>query len=495
MPPMGPNAQSVPLPGSSIATRPFPRRSTIEWLPGILSGGVRIIDCVVLFVTAAAIHALYLGHAPWPEPRDFYLVAVVAAIMQFNVFHFWGIYPMRRLANLQFQFSSVPLASFVVFLSVVATLYLTKTSDWYSRGWMVLWSLATVAALLTVRLVLCPLAKRLVNRGVLAPRVAVVGCGRTAKRLIDYLAVSPQGNVNVVGVFDDLPFHRDYESGIAPDGTVDELCRRARHEGLDAIIIVLPHVSEGRLSGILAKLRSLPVDIRLCPDTLDYCMPQSSYEFLGVIPLLRLYDKPVSRWGRLGKEIEDKVLAALALILLAPVMAVIALLIKLDSPGPVVFKQKRYGFNNRLITVWKFRTMYHDQTDLDAERQTTRDDPRVTRIGHFLRGTSLDELPQIFNVLMGDMSLVGPRPHAVATKAAGELFENVVDEYAARHRVKPGITGWAQVNGWRGETDTVEKIRQRVRHDLHYIEHWSLLLDFKILIMTFLIVVRRVNAY
>jgi len=182
-------------------------------------------------------------------------------------------------------------------------------------------------------------------------------------------------------------------------------------------------------------------------------------------------------------------------MLAAPLMLAIAAIIKVDSPGPVFFKQKRYGFNNRLITVWKFRTMHWDRTDGDAEIQTTKNDPRVTRVGKFLRRTSLDEIPQLINVLLGDMSLVGPRPHAIATKAAGKLFEEVVEEYTARHRVKPGITGWAQVNGWRGETDTGEQIQQRVRHDLYYIDNWSIPFDLKILLLTAFVVLLRKNAY
>jgi exopolysaccharide biosynthesis polyprenyl glycosylphosphotransferase len=165
-------------------------------------------------------------------------------------------------------------------------------------------------------------------------------------------------------------------------------------------------------------------------------------------------------------------------------MLAIALAIKLDSPGPVFFRQKRYGFNNQLIEVLKFRTMYHSARDEKAERLTSRNDPRVTRLGAFLRRTSLDELPQFLNVLRGDMSIVGPRPHALAAKAGGLLYQEAVREYAARHRVKPGITGWAQINGWRGETETLEQIKKRVEHDLAYIENWSLLLDLKIIFRT-----------
>jgi exopolysaccharide biosynthesis polyprenyl glycosylphosphotransferase len=178
------------------------------------------------------------------------------------------------------------------------------------------------------------------------------------------------------------------------------------------------------------------------------------------------------------------VLGAAILTLISPLMLAIAIMIKLDSPGPVLFRQKRYGFNNQLIEVFKFRSMFTHMTDHNAEQLTQRNDPRITRLGAFLRRTSLDELPQFLNVVRGEMSIVGPRPHALSAKAGALLYQDAVKYYDARHRVKPGITGWAQVNGWRGETDTVEQIRKRVEHDLYYIEHWSILLDLKIIIRT-----------
>ena len=176
-------------------------------------------------------------------------------------------------------------------------------------------------------------------------------------------------------------------------------------------------------------------------------------------------------------------------------LLLIALAIKLDSRGPVFFKQVRYGFNNTLIRVWKFRSMYSDMADVHCDVQTCKDDPRITRVGQFLRRSSLDELPQLFNVLFGSMSLVGPRPHALSTKAEGSLFTDIVDRYAARHRVKPGITGWAQVNGWRGETDTVEKIQKRVDFDLYYIDNWSIWFDIQILLKTIFVILKDDNAY
>ena len=196
------------------------------------------------------------------------------------------------------------------------------------------------------------------------------------------------------------------------------------------------------------------------------------------------------------KWVFDKVVGSLMLILLSPVLLLTALAVKLDSPGPVLFRQKRFGFNNELVEVFKFRSMYVDKLDQGAAKLVTKGDPRVTRVGRFIRKTSLDELPQLLNVVFfGNLSLVGPRPHALQAKAADRLYDQVVDGYFARHRVKPGITGWAQIHGWRGETDTQDKIQKRVEHDLYYIENWSLLLDLMIILKTPTSLLGDKNAY
>ena len=208
-----------------------------------------------------------------------------------------------------------------------------------------------------------------------------------------------------------------------------------------------------------------------------------------------MFDKPLGDWGPLVKAIEDRVIASIALVIFAPIMLLVALAVKIDSKGPVLFRQNRFGLNNELIGVFKFRSMFSNMTDQSAAKLATRNDPRITRVGRFIRRTSLDELPQLFNVLMGDLSLVGPRPHATKASAAGALYENAVQGYFARHKVKPGMTGWAQINGWRGETDTAEKILRRVEHDLHYIENWSLTFDLYILARTPLALLNTERAY
>jgi exopolysaccharide biosynthesis polyprenyl glycosylphosphotransferase len=210
-----------------------------------------------------------------------------------------------------------------------------------------------------------------------------------------------------------------------------------------------------------------------------------------------VFDKPIQDWDVVLKWIFDRVVGTLALIALSPVLLATAIAVKLDSKGPVFFRQKRYGFNNELVEVFKFRSMYTDMGDATASKLVTKGDPRVTRVGRFIRKTSLDELPQLFNVVFkGNLSLVGPRPHAAHAKAADKLYDDVVDGYFARHKVKPGITGWAQINGWRGETDTPEKIQRRVEHDLYYIENWSILFDLYILAKTPISLARhRENAF
>jgi exopolysaccharide biosynthesis polyprenyl glycosylphosphotransferase len=209
-----------------------------------------------------------------------------------------------------------------------------------------------------------------------------------------------------------------------------------------------------------------------------------------------VFDKPITDWDVVMKWLFDKFVGGAALLAAAPVMLLVALAIKLDSRGPIFFKQKRYGFNNELIEVYKFRSMYVDQCDATASKLVTKGDARVTRVGRFIRKTSLDELPQLFNVVFkGNLSLVGPRPHAVHAKAADRLYDEAVDGYFARHRVKPGITGWAQISGWRGETDTQEKILRRVEHDLYYIENWSVIFDFYILAKTPFALAKSENAY
>jgi Undecaprenyl-phosphate glucose phosphotransferase len=316
--------------------------------------------------------------------------------------------------------------------------------------------------------------------------------------LLEQLAKQEQSDLRICGIFDDRTDARspDMVAGFPKLGTVDDLLEFARRVRLDLVIFTLPITAEGRLLQMLRKLWVLPVDIRLSAHMNKLRFQSRAYSYIGTVPLLDVFDKPIADWDIVMKYLFDKIVGMLCLVLVAPVMLLVAIAVRANSRGPILFKQKRYGFNNELVEVYKFRSMYFDQLDYDAVKLVTRDDPRVTPVGRFIRKTSLDELPQLFNVVFkGDLSLVGPRPHAIHARAAQHQYDEVVDGYFARHRVKPGITGWAQIHGWRGSTDTPEKIQKRVECDLYYIENWSIMLDTYILLVTPFALFKLENAY
>ncbi len=316
--------------------------------------------------------------------------------------------------------------------------------------------------------------------------------------MLSQLAAQPKSDLQVLGIFDDRGGERSPSvvAGFPKLGTVDDLLAFSRCTRLDLIIFTLPISAEQRILQMLRKLWVLPIDIRLAAHMSKLHFRPHSYSYIGSVPFIDIFDKPIAGWNVVIKYVFDKVVGGLCLILLAPMMAIVALAVKLDSKGPVLFHQKRYGFNNEIVEVYKFRSMRTDMLDFDASKLVTKDDPRVTRVGRFIRKASIDELPQLFNVVFkGNLSLVGPRPHAMQAKAAERQYDEVVDGYFARHRVIPGITGWAQIHGWRGETDTPEKIQGRVECDLYYIENWSILLDIYILLATPVALLRTKNAY
>jgi Undecaprenyl-phosphate glucose phosphotransferase len=363
--------------------------------------------------------------------------------------------------------------------------------------WISVWCAVSAIYFLASRLMAKSWAKPAADRGQFSLRVAIVGGGQTAEDAIHLLEESKGLNLEVVGLFDDRFDNRSPEAIRKHKklGSISDLSPFVREKGLDLIIVAIPLSAETRLLQILKRLWELPVDIRISGAAGKLKLARASYSYLGDLPLLTAFERPLSPWDALLKSVVDRAIAVAALIGLSPVMLAVALAVKLESKGPVIFKQKRFGFNNQLVEVFKFRSMYTDMSDAAAAKLVTKDDPRVTRVGRIIRKTSLDELPQLFNVLLGNLSLVGPRPHATQAKAAGTLYDDVVDGYFARHKVKPGITGWAQINGWRGETDTREKIEQRVKHDLEYIDQWSLGFDLYILAKTPLALLKSENAY
>jgi Undecaprenyl-phosphate glucose phosphotransferase len=328
-------------------------------------------------------------------------------------------------------------------------------------------------------------------------RVAIIGAGESAARLIKWVELTAPGMFEIIGVFDDRDSRRTLNSSVAHQirGSTADLIELYKSAAFDKVVIALPHSAEARLLHLLRGLRVLPVDIVLAPDLMGFnAADQETAEMAG-LKLHSLAHRPIREPQRLLKSAIDFAAASLALLFLSPLLLLIAAIIKFDSEGPTFFRQRRQGLGDRLFDVYKFRTMYCELSDPKGANQTKRGDPRVTRIGAFLRKTSLDELPQLINVLRGEMSLVGPRPHTPHMLIGDKKHYEIVAEYSFRHRVKPGITGLAQVNGHRGAVDTPDQLKARVDLDLYYIDHWSLWLDIKIIWRTAFVCFSGRNAY
>jgi Undecaprenyl-phosphate glucose phosphotransferase len=362
--------------------------------------------------------------------------------------------------------------------------------------WLCLWAIGAIAGIAAVRIVLARLLARWSATGRLKQTVAVYGTGDLAERLVARLRAAASPAVEIVGVFDDRAARR-IGAGLRalPQGTTADLVALSRQYEIDRIIVALPHSAEQRLLEILRKLHKMPVEISLAPDMVGFHIPAKDHEEFGGLPLLDVYGRPLSFGQSLLKTAFDRTAAALGLVALSPVVLAVALAIKLDSKGPVLFRQNRYGFGDRVIGVYKFRTMKAELADANGEKQTETNDPRITRIGGMLRRLSLDELPQLINVLRGELSLVGPRPHAISMHVKQRRNEDIVPDYALRHHVKPGITGWAQVNGYYGPVETERALHERVAYDLEYINNWSLWFDIGILLRTLVIAFGRRHAY
>ncbi len=399
-----------------------------------------------------------------------------------------------RLPTVQWQriFKSLMAA----FLGLAGMAFLGRFSL-FSPNEAIIWLVTAGAAMMASRFAVAKLLAFWTNTGRLVRRTVIVGGGPDAQAVISALEANGQNHLQILGVFDDRDDERSSDSlgGYAKLGNFEQLSAFCRNAGVELLIVTVPTTAEERLLQILKQLFTLQVDIRVSALSSKLRFNSRAYTQIGGVPMLAAMDRPLTDWDRAIKNLEDRVLGALLFIAASPLMALVALAVRYESRGPILFKQRRFGFNNELIEVYKFRSMYTDMADAGAAKLVTRDDPRVTRVGRFIRKTSLDELPQLINVLKGEMSLVGPRPHATQAKADADLYQSVVTGYYARHRMKPGVTGWAQVNGWRGETDTHEKIQRRVELDLAYIDGWSLPFDLYILALTPFALLSGKNAY
>jgi Undecaprenyl-phosphate glucose phosphotransferase len=470
--------------------RPANRRGPFR--PAVLASSrarleARALLRLFLGLEAGAVVLLAATCAALAQPRGL-LLAPVASLLPYVI----GA-PLMVMAIGWSHEAPSGLAAWRVLLRAAALLLLAGAALAPVLAWLPLargersavvdWFALSAAVVLLLHMLWLMRRARLRREGKLAPHVVVVGATANAERLIAH--AHARRDVAVLGIFDDragrIP---EAVGGVPVLGDTQALLGHRIMPFVDRVVIAVPSGAQERVGHLIARLRPLPNELLLLLDADGAGAAQEAVARLAGLPLARVSGHPQQMGGVLAKRAQDLLIAALALLVTAPFMLAIAVAVKLDSPGPVFFRQRRHGFNNEVITVWKFRSMRHEAADATASQQVQAGDPRVTRVGRLIRRTSLDELPQLFNVLRGDMSLVGPRPHAIGMRTEGRESAELVAEYAHRHRMKPGITSWAAIHGSRGPVATAEAVRRRVALDVEYIERQSFWLDIYILART-----------
>ena len=442
----------------------------------------RFSDPLIVVLAAFIAYGVRFGFDGLSLPADYRSLVLFAVFCVVLAFPLFNLYSSWRGQSLIKQARVITLAWFTVVLLMIVILFGLKISSDYSRLWLTYWMVSGLLFLLLFRMSVYGFLQYQRLSGRNYRRVVIVGAGNLGQRLISQVDESPWTGFKIEGLFDDKKeLHGTTVDGYEVRGGIDEVENFASRNNIDDVWIALPLRSENRVKELLYALRHMTLNIKLIPDIFGFSLLNHSMTEIAGLPAVNLSDTPMGGGNLLIKAFEDRVLGTLIFVLTLPVMMIIAILIMLTTKDPVIFKQKRHGWDGKVINVYKFRTMKSHTEDGDSVTQAVKGDTRVTPIGKFLRRTSLDELPQFYNVLQGRMSIVGPRPHAVQHN---EQYKDQVDKYMLRHMVKPGITGWAQVNGLRGETNTLDKMKKRVAYDLYYIENWSLWFDLKIIFLT-----------
>ncbi|BBL29637.1 undecaprenyl-phosphate glucose phosphotransferase [Pantoea ananatis] len=445
----------------------------------------RVIDTAIIFIIIGVLS--YIRHDEFTER---YLLLSFCMLF---VFHF-----VSGISNLYQAWQSLKLQhevfttmrtwslSFAIF-TLIAIYSLKQEIDW--AIWTI-WFSFVLIMLPLCRLTVRDVSSWISQKGFHSIKVAIAGSHPSAFKLAKRLKAAPWLGYRVIGIYEDGS--PDNDESKAYRGNLVDLIHQAKTGNVDHVFVAMRMCENKKIESVISQLLDTKCSLEIVPDVTDFTLLQSTSEEVVGIPVVPLTTSP-PQYGinRVCKRGEDIILATCILAIIFPLMLIIALAIKMTSKGPVIFRQTRYGIDGKAIEVYKFRTMKVMENG-EAVRQVTRNDSRVTKVGAVLRKTSLDELPQFFNVLSGSMSIVGPRPHAVAHN---EKYRNLIKGYMLRHKVKPGITGWAQVNGWRGETDTLEKMQKRVECDFYYIRNWSVWFDLKIISMTIIKGFRSTNAY
>ncbi len=438
----------------------------------------KLLDLFIITASLYCVTTLYLGDFA----SIYFFVLSIVLIVYYLVADMAGVYQFYKFSSLRETFLAI-LSAWVICVAISFTLgFFFKISEIYSRITLGIWFVITPALLIGWRWG-CGMTRGIIRLGQITKRkVIVVGATRAGIQLAHELKKRKLGNEKLIGFYDDRSLDRIGLLGLPVPlrGRIDDALELAKNHSIQEVYIALPMEAAKRIKQILNTFSDANAHVHVVPDFFTFDLMQSRIKTVGKIVTLSVYDSPFYGFTSLLKRIEDIVLSLIILVMISPILIAVAVGVKLSSPGPIIFKQERYGLDGKSIKVWKFRSM-RAMDNGPVVKQATKNDPRITKFGAFIRRTSLDELPQFFNVLTGQMSIVGPRPHAVAHN---EEYRGLIDKYMLRHHVKPGITGWAQINGLRGETDTLDKMEKRVEYDLVYIQNWSLWLDLKIVFLT-----------
>ncbi|MCC8401267.1 undecaprenyl-phosphate glucose phosphotransferase [Paraburkholderia sp. MMS20-SJTN17] len=452
----------------------------------------RVFD--VALILAGATAASQARFESLAQSGFHWALVMFSAAFALAIFPAFGVYESWRGRSKLALAGQVSLAWLMVQSCALVLMYSLHRSDLVSRLWFTYWTAMSSSLLIANRVITHAVLARARGAGMNLHQVAIVGSGSQCDAIIRRIESAPGAGFRATAVYNTRPDTSQVTSPRVPVfDTVDQLADYIRRNDVHELWLMLSLSEEPLICALIDEFRDDLVNIRFVPDVRSHALFEGSgvIDLLGV-PAINLVASPLSPSSMLRKEIFDRVFAATALICLAPLMLAIAIAVKLSSRGPVLFRQQRKGADGRVFTIYKFRSMRLHTEAKGTLSQATRNDKRVTKVGAFLRRTSLDELPQFFNVLLGDMSVVGPRPHALEHD---DLYQKVVAGYINRYRIKPGITGWAQINGFRGETDRIEKMERRVEHDLYYLGHWSFALDMRIIGATIVAGLVHRNAY
>jgi putative colanic acid biosynthesis UDP-glucose lipid carrier transferase len=454
----------------------------------VLQRLLSLVDVAIICVASVLAHILVTwlrdGQILWPWPNDYSATVITASFISLFVFYDFGLYRGWRGESYFYDLRRITAAWSLVFISLIILAAATKTSAVYSRYWAGTWFLLTLLMFWSARVAARAMLHWVRSQGGDQKYIVLVGSGTTAKAVIEVLHANKWTGYHVDGYFGDrAAADKDDGMSIPRLGAIEDVQEYVAHSGHRQVWLALSGQEHHRFREISSKLSELTVDVRYIPDLFDFRLLNASISHVAGLPIVNISHSPMYGFNSWLKSVEDKTVALAALFILSPLIVSVALAIKLSSKGPVIFRQRRHGWHGETFEVYKFRTMHVHQENPGQITQAQKNDERISPLGRFLRRTSLDELPQLLNVLQGRMSVVGPRPHAVEHNVQ---YQSLIDNYAWRHKVKPGITGWAQINGFRGETAQVQDMERRVEYDLYYIEHWSLWLDFKIICLTLL---------